>query len=77
MSLFLKHNKNINTPSEIPEATHGNNLTTKIWGTAIWPTIIIIAVVADNLYEVFMLYSYYLLLMFIVYINYKKFNVKQ
>ena len=76
MSLFLNHNKNINTSSEISEGTHSNKLTTKIWGTAIWPTIIIIAVVADNLYEVFMLYSYYLLVMFIVYINYKKYSAK-
>ena len=74
MSLLLKHKKNTNTPSEVPKRTRINELTAKVWESAIWPTLIIIAAIADNLYEVFMIYVYYLLLIYIVHINSKKNN---
>ena len=74
MSLLLKYKKNTNTPSEVLKRTRINELTAKIWGSAIWPTLVIIAAIADNLYEVFMIYVYYLLVMYIVHINSKKNN---
>ena len=72
ISLLLKYKRNTNTSPEAPKRIRINELTAKIWRSAIWPTLILIAAIADNLHEVFMIYVYYLLVIYIVHLNSRK-----